>query len=291
MLYALQRRLDGKIDTRKLIQPPQLKRKDSSMGWILVPGESIMRTRGRERCADGTQHSRAGAAAARRIVLAAGLAVLLQTGVGRTAQNLTARHLVENLKTKSYSGDPVELRFEGVSLAEILLKFEEISGLKFKIIQPLNPGKVSFTFLGQSWDKALDTILMNNGLELRLERDALVVDRFTPKRDRSVSAFLIGTFTAAVLFGGLALERVLRKRRRRNRDRERKITLDSEAMEETVQRLNYLFQVERIYRNSRLSLNSLAERLSLQHYQLSGSSTAAWAGLSPISSPISGWQK
>ena len=93
---------------------------------------------------------------------------------------------------------------------------------------------------------------------------------FRPEKDRSVSAFLIGTFTAAVLFGGLILERILRKRRRRNRDRERKITLDPEAAEETVQRLNYLFQVEKIYRNSRLSLNSLAERLSLQHYQLSG---------------------
>ena len=66
------------------------------------------------------------------------------------------------------------------------------------------------------------------------------------------------------------MERVLRKRRRRNRDRERKITLDPETAEETVQRLNYLFQVEKIYRNSRLSLNALAERLSLQNYQLSG---------------------
>jgi AraC-like DNA-binding protein len=202
--------------------------------------------------------------------LAAGLAVPLLAGVGRTAQNLTARQLIENMKTKSYSGDPVELRFEGASLDEILLKFEEISGLKFKIIRPLDPKKVNFTFLGQAWDKGLDTILSNNGLELRLEGDSLVVDVFTPKKDRSVSAFLIGTFTAAVLFGGLALERVLRKRRRRNRDRERKITLKPEAAEETVQRLNYLFQVEKIYRNSRLSLNSLAERLSLQHYQLSG---------------------
>ncbi len=218
----------------------------------------------------GNRDSGTGAAPVRAVVFAAGLAVLLLAVVGRTAQDLTARQLVKNIKTKSYSGDPVELRFEGASLAEILLKFEEISGLKFKIVRPLNSRKLNFTFLGQAWDKALDTILSNNGLELRLEGDALVVDVFTPEKDTSVSAFLIGSFTAAVLFGGLAMERVLRKRRRRNRDRERKITLDPEAAEETVQRLNYLFQVEKIYRNSRLSLNALAERLSLQNYQLSG---------------------
>jgi AraC-like DNA-binding protein len=237
---------------------------------FIIPGENIMRGRGRERRAGGIRPFRPGAAATRGIVLAAGLIVLLLAGVGRTGQNLTARQLIENLKTKSYSGDPVELRFEDESLPEILLKFEEISGLKFKILRPLDPRKMRFTILGQPWDKALDTILSNNGLELRLEGGALVVDVFTPKKDRSVSAFLIGTITAAVLFGGLALERALRKRRRRNRDRERRITLDPEAAEETVQRLNYLFQVEKIYRNSRLSLNSLAERLSLQPYQLSG---------------------
>jgi AraC-like DNA-binding protein len=229
-----------------------------------------MRTRGRERHIDGIRRPRTGAASAGGFVLSAGLAVLLLAGAGWTAQKLTARQLIENLKTKSFSGDPVELRFEEASLPEILTKFEEISGLKFKIVRPLDFKNIRFTFLGQAWDKALDTILSNNGLGLRMEGDALVVDLFTPEKDKSVSAFLIGTFTAAVLLGGLALARVLRKRRRRNRDRERKITLDPEAAEETVQRLNYLFQVEKIYRNSRLSLNSLAERLSLQPYQLSG---------------------
>jgi hypothetical protein len=234
----------------------------------------------------GNRHSGTGAASARAVVFAAGLGVLLLAGVGRTAQDLTARQLVKNIKAKSYSGDPVELRFEGVGLDEILLKFEEISGLKFKIVGPLNPRKLNFTFRGQAWDKALDTILSNNGLELRLEGDALVVDVFTPEKDTSVSAFLIGSFTAAVLFGGLAMERVLRKRRRRNRDRERKITLDPEAAEETVQRLNYLFQVEKIYRNSRLSLNALAERRLKNACPTRRRHPISWTSLStPASAP------
>jgi len=229
-----------------------------------------MRCDERKGPAGGAWPSRTGAASLRRIIVAAGLAVVFLAGIGWTSQNLTARKLVENLKTKSFSGQPVELRFEGASLAEILSKFEEVSGLKFKTIPPPDSGRVNLTFLGQAWDKALDTVLSNFGLELRLEGEALVVDVFKPKKDRTVSAFLIGALSAAVLLGGLILGLFLRKRRRRKLDRERKITLSTEATEEAIQKLFYLFQVEKIYRNSRLSLNSLAERLSIQNYQLSG---------------------
>lgn len=201
---------------------------------------------------------------------ATGWAILFFAGVGFADEKLTPRQLVKNLKTKSFSGEPIELRFDGATLAEILARFEEISGFKFKIGRPLGSTKLRFTFLGQSWDKALDTILSSNGLELRLDGEELVVDAFTPEQDKSVSAFLIGMLTAVALLGGLTVERILRKKRRRDRDRERKVSLDSETAEEVLQRLNYFFKVEKIYRNNRLSLNSLAERLSLQPYQLSG---------------------
>jgi AraC-like DNA-binding protein len=217
------------------------------------------------------RRERKGTASAAAMLIAAGWTVLFVSGIGpATLQKITPRQLVKNLKTKSFSGEPVELRFEDVTLSEILVKFEEISGFRFKIARPLSSVKLRFTFLGQAWDKALDTILSNSGLELRLEGDELVVDAYRPEEDKSVSAFLIGMLTAVVLLGGLTVERLLRKRRRRDRDRERKISLDIEAAEEAVQRLNYYLQVEKIYRNSRLSLNSLAERLSLQPYQLSG---------------------
>lgn len=61
-----------------------------------------------------------------------------------------------------------------------------------------------------------------------------------------------------------------RKRRKRNLERERKIAMPAEAVEEILQRLTYLFQVEKAHRNSRLTLDSLSERLGLQPHQLSG---------------------
>lgn len=229
-----------------------------------------MKFRGPYRTSDGERRSPCGAAIVRGILVSAGLAIQAWGAIGGPAPQLTARQLAHNLKTKSFSGAPVELRLGETGLTEILAKLEEVSGLKFKIAAPLPLRKVSFTFLGQAWDKALDTILTNSGLELRLEGDDLIVDVFRPEADRSIPAFLIGTVTAAALLGGLALEHGRRKRRRRNRDRERRILLAPDAAEEILHRLNSLFRVEKIHRNSRLSLDSLADRLSVQPYQLSG---------------------
>jgi AraC-like DNA-binding protein len=206
------------------------------------------------------------------VLLAAIILGILRVESG-TDSVLTAKQLVQNLKTKSYSGERVELRFEGAGLAEILAKFEEISGLKFEISPSVDVAKFpakQYNFLGYPWDKALDAVLSEDGLELRLAGGELRVDVFSPAKDEAVSAFLVGTAVAAVLSGGTVLILARRRRRRRNLERERKISLSPEDVEANVQRLNYLFQIEKAHRNARLSLDSLSERLSLQPHQLSG---------------------
>lgn len=202
----------------------------------------------------------------------AGLALVL-SGSGRAASELTARDLVRNLQNKTFSGDPVELRFRDAGLAEILAKFEEVSGLVFHISPAVDlsrGGLRQYNFLGYRWDQALGAVLSDFGLEIRLKGGELWVERFTPERDRTVSAFVIGSVTAAALACGLALAYAWRRRRRRAQVRAQKISLAPEAIETAAQRLNYMFQVEKVYRNDRISLDSLSERLGLQPYQLSG---------------------
>lgn len=191
----------------------------------------------------------------------------------REAPALTARQVIRNLQAKTFSGKPVELNFANESLAGILARFEEISGLKFKISPGIGAGRREgkhYRFSGQPWDKALASILAEYGLEVRLEGDALMVDRFTPEEDRSVPAFLIGISTALAGTGVTLLVLMLRKRRRQKMERDRRISLAPAMVDETIQRLNYLFQIEKIHRNGRLTLDSLSERLALQPHQLSG---------------------
>lgn len=190
---------------------------------------------------------------------------------GQTA--LTARQLIENLKTKTYSGERIDLKFEAASLPEMISKFAEISGFDFHIspeVLSRPQPRMQYAFMGSPWDSALASVLNGYGLDLRPEGDELWVDVFKPEKDKTVSAFLIGSITAVILLGGGLLFLSRRKRRRRNLEREKKIALEPEAVEEIVQRVKYLFQVEKIHRNGRLTLDSFAERLGIQPYQLSG---------------------
>ncbi len=223
----------------------------------------------RKRHPRGARFFPASSASLLGIFLWIGISVFFSGSV-LAADKLTARQLVHNLKMKTYSGDLVELRFNGSNPSEVFSKFEEISGFRFKVIPALDFSRKNYTFLGSPWDKALASILLDHSLELHLEQDLLVVDLFKPETSLTIPAFLIGISAGAVLFGGIILVLTRRRRRRRILERERKITLDAAAQEEAIQRLNYLFQVEKIHRNGRLTLDSLAERLALQPYQLSG---------------------
>jgi len=199
--------------------------------------------------------------------------LLIGWAPGRSFAGLTPRQLIDNLRSKTFTGERVDIDFAQASLPEILSRFEAISGLKFHIspeVLSLSIPRMQYRFLGSPWDNALSSILSGQGLDLRLEGDALWVDKFEPEKDRTVSAFLIGTIFAALLLGGGLLGLSRRRKRKRDSERERKIALNPDAVEEILQRLTYLFQIEKIHRNDRLTLDTLSERLGLQPYQLSG---------------------
>ena len=206
------------------------------------------------------------------VAVMAGILLLCWTP-GRSFAGLTPRQLIDNLRSKTFTGERVDIDFAQASLPEILSRFEVISGLKFRIspeVLSLSIPRMQYRFMGSPWDNALASILSGQGLDLRLEDDTLWVDKFEPEKDRTVSAFLIGTIFAALLLSGGLLGLSRRRRRKRDFERERKIALNPEAVEEILQRLTYLFQIEKIHRNDRLTLDTLSERLGLQPYQLSG---------------------
>ncbi len=185
---------------------------------------------------------------------------------------LTPQELVRNLRNKTFTGERLDLRFDDARLADILAKFEGASGLSFKISPAIElsvEGRRAYNFLGYPWDRALDAVLTDYGFELRLRGGELWIDHYTPESRRALSAFFVGSVTAAALACAVLLALAWRRRRRRAQARDQKISLDTEAVETVIQRLTYMFQVERIYRNGRMSLDSLAERLGLQPHQLS----------------------
>jgi AraC-like DNA-binding protein len=208
-----------------------------------------------------------------RRTAAAAPALLLLCLFLRPAAALTPRELVHNIKNKTYAGDRIEMVVTAESLADIMARFQEISGLAFKLDpsleqRPFPPRR--YNFMGYPWDRALDSVLTDAGLGLRLEGDVLWVEPFAPEKDKTVSAFLVGSISAAAMVLLVFFLLARRRSKRKAANRERKITLDPETAENALERLNYMFRVEKIYRSERLSLDSLSERLGYQPHQLSG---------------------
>jgi type IV pilus assembly protein PilQ len=65
--------------------------------------------------------------------------------------------------SRTYSGAPVSLDFQGADLRSVLRTFSEISGLNL-VIDPAVQGTVDVTLRDVPWDQALDNILRSNKL-------------------------------------------------------------------------------------------------------------------------------
>ena len=70
--------------------------------------------------------------------------------------------------TRTYSGNPISLDFQGADLRAVLRMFSEISGLNI-VIDPAVQGTVDVMLTEVPWDQALDIILRSNKLGYLLD--------------------------------------------------------------------------------------------------------------------------
>jgi AraC-like DNA-binding protein len=181
---------------------------------------------------------------------------------------MTAKQLLENIKKREFTGEVMDFNFNNVDLNQIFQRFETISGFKFEVDSEINIVR-KFSFKGLEWDKVLYLILLNLELELQLDNGVFRVIEARPQSSRFSIYFLAGiVFT--VLFVVLAFIFIRQaKKRIKIRQIDKKYPLPEDRVEEIRKSLDYLFEVEKIYRDELLSLNSLAEKLDIPSHQLS----------------------
>ena len=180
----------------------------------------------------------------------------------------TPKQLLENIKKREFTGEVMDFDFNNVDLNEIFQRFETISGFKFEVDSELNVVR-NFSFVGLKWDRALYLILLNLELELRLDNDVFQVIKARPQSSRFSIYFLAGiVFTVLLVVLAFILIRQAKKRIK-VRQIDKKYPLPEDRVEEIRKSLDYLFEVEKIYRDESLSLNTLAERLDIPSHQLS----------------------
>ena len=181
---------------------------------------------------------------------------------------MTAKQLLENLKKREFTGETMDFDFDNIGLDEIFRRFELVSGFKFEVDTELNVAR-KFSFLGLEWDRALHLILLNMQLELRLDNGVFRVIKARPASNR-IPIYFLGGILFTVLLVLLAFV-FIRQAKKRNTIRkfEKRCPLPTDRVKEIKKSLDYLFEVEKIYQDESLSLQSLAERLDIPSHQLS----------------------
>jgi len=190
--------------------------------------------------------------------------------------------LLENLKTKTYSGKPIDLVLSNASLQTVIAELQKAGGFEFSM-DPAIDDRVTYHMQNIPWDEALAAVLTDNGLSISLipggkgfkvYRGRLVTLAFNKPGRAKFVLFLYshlyhiaaGIVLLAVLIVGWLL---YRKRRTRLRQTPKKALLPAEAIEPAKKKLLYLMESERVYRDENLTLQSLAEKMAVTPHQLS----------------------
>jgi AraC-like DNA-binding protein len=193
---------------------------------------------------------------------------------------LTQERLIQNIQTHSFSGKKIDFIFSNASIDKMIDHLEFISGLRFDLDPRI---KVQGTYHMQQvpWDQALAAILADNELNIDLANDSMKIYKgkkyvlaFQDRKKANILIFLYKHFNVilisisflTVVF--IVLMLIVKSKKKRNRI-QRKDLLDQELTEEIEKRLYYLLEIEKIYRNEKLSLISLSDRLKVTPHQLS----------------------
>ena len=193
---------------------------------------------------------------------------------------LSPERLITNLQTQNYSGKKINFIFSNSDIQEMIDYLEKISGLDFDI-DPRIKIRATYHLQQVPWDQALAAILADNELNIDLFKNSLKIYTgqkyliaFTDQKKAKILLFmyrhlykiLIFVTVMIALFIGVFL---FKKSKIKRNKVQRKNLLDPELSEEIKKRLLYLLEVERVYRNEKLSLIFLAEKLKITPHQLS----------------------
>ncbi len=202
-----------------------------------------------------------------------------EAGSDKKAPPRTAAQLLENIENKSYSGEIMDFNFSKASIRNIIRMFTRLSGIPFHI-GPEVDAETSCIANQVPWDQALDFFLKENRLFLKLEGDTLHVFQVTPGAAARAATLqrpfpwletlLGGALLVFLLIGGYVFQQRRKKSNKAPKStKSTKTTVHPVKAEETVKRVLFLLEVEHIYRQEDISLQSLSELLNMPAYQLS----------------------
>jgi AraC-like DNA-binding protein len=216
------------------------------------------------------------------------LGLLFPAAIAASGQEATQggiaspQRLLDNLKTKTYSGRPIDLDLPNASLRTVIAELEKAGGFRLDL-DPAVDDRVTYRIRNIPWDEALATVLADNGLRLELDLagegfkvfrgDHVVLAFNKPVRAKFVLFLYSNLYRIAagvvLLIAVIVGLRLHGRRRARRRLTPKKALLPADAVEPTRKKLLNLLEVEKVYRDEDLTLQTLAGKLAVSPHQLS----------------------
>jgi AraC-like DNA-binding protein len=207
--------------------------------------------------------------------------LLMPAAIG---QDMSVERLLNNLKTDTYTGMPVDLDLEDAGLETLFSRLEKFSGLSIEL-SPKIPQqfqeKKTYRFEQVPWDRILSLILGEFHLEAipmdgtvyiqPIEHDMMrIIKEDNLQAPESSRIHLLLYLLIALVFAGGAMGFLLYKKNQKSeKTSSGGFVIDPDKSDEVMKKVTYLFDVDKIYRRENISLQSLSEELSIPSYQLS----------------------
>jgi AraC-like DNA-binding protein len=199
-------------------------------------------------------------------------------------QDMPVEELIENIKTESYTGKPIDLDLENAGIEMLFSRLETISGLSFELSTNIPAqilAKKTYHFQQVPWDRILALVLkefsleavpIDGGMYVRPKENDMVQiikeDQLSIPRPSRIPLFWV-ILTVLALASGTTVFFLYKKRPKSERTSSGGFVIDQDKADEIIKKLTYLFEVEKIFRDEDISVQSLSEKLSIPSYQLS----------------------
>lgn len=201
---------------------------------------------------------------------------------GQTTQKLpiAAEQLAENIRSISFSGDRIDFVFSNTEVRDLIAHLETYSGLHFDL-SPDVKGMGTYHMRDVPWDQALAAVLSDFKLNIDPVPGGLKI--FTGRKyvlafhdGKKVKTFMFFyEHFSSILFSLLILTAavvgfiLIRKSRAKRNKPHKKGLLDKDQADHIEKELFYLLEVKKIYRDDKLTLVLLSEKLKITPHQLS----------------------
>jgi AraC-like DNA-binding protein len=192
--------------------------------------------------------------------------------------------LLQNLKSKNFSGKPIDLNLEDGDLKTLFSHLGEFSGIPIELSPDIQiESKVSVTFKCKQvpWDQVFELVIQEYNLEAFLKGEKvylqpkidsqmkLIREDSLKKPSPSRVVMLLIIIAVFAVVGGMAGFIFFKRKSKNNAGTSRDFTVDAEKADEIKKKVVYLFEVEKIFKNDDITLQSLSKDLSIPAHQLS----------------------